>query len=235
MQAFPWRLSAAREDRAQDQGLTESGWLTARVKATPQDIAAALASQGLEICPPLPGSEQLFDAAARMIAIEPDLLELVVAEVQDVHLLAAAPGYDVSHTEPQWAARIFVSQPDRSDAIGALRLAESVVHEAMHLHLTLFERELALVADAGGAVYSPWRNTPRPYGGVLHGLFVFTCLRAFLDKLAPTLAGKSRAHVDGRIADIRVEVETISLVSLCQGLTPDGTRLAASWKALAAV
>jgi HEXXH motif-containing protein len=153
--------------------------------------------------------------------------------VNELHLLRADPGYDVSHSQPRWRSRVFVSIPDRSDDIGALRFAEGLVHEAMHLNLTLFEAHHPIITDQKGMMTSPWHAEQRPYLGVAHGLFVFTCLRAYFDELHGQKLRTVYEHTQTRITQIRSEVASISLVELSRGLTPLGRSLAASWHAVA--
>jgi HEXXH motif-containing protein len=173
-----------------------------------------------------------FAARAEAWIMTVTTLGAVVASlVEDLHLLGASPGYDISHSEPQWLARIFVSIPDRFDDVGALRFAESVVHEAMHLQLTLFETEHPVVADLRGTLLSPWRSEHRPFSGVVHGLYVFTCLRSFFHSLRHAASGPTDEHVSRRIQDIKTEIASIKLSDLTMGLTPLGAELAREWHA----
>jgi hypothetical protein len=82
----------------------------------------------------------LVQASAGWIDREPSLAAICAQLVEEIHLLQSEPGYDVSHSEPRWRRRIFVSIPDRADGVGALRLAENIIHEAMHLQLTVLNR-----------------------------------------------------------------------------------------------
>ena len=151
--------------------------------------------------------------------------------VRNIHPLAAEPGYDVSHSQPRWREAIFVSCPERGDDIGAIRLAESVVHEAMHLHLTNEEERAPLVAVSRSMAHSPWRDTERPVRGVMHGLFVFTCIHRFLRTVAVAtpLADGVRRYVGERIRTITEEVEQVDLGELSCSLTPRGRASVASW------
>jgi HEXXH motif-containing protein len=157
----------------------------------------------------------------------------VEAAVGKVYLLRAAAGYDISHSEPQWKSWIFVSLPDRADSVGALRLAEGVVHEAMHLQLTVFEDRNAIVADESGRMSSPWRRQARPFRGIAHGLFVFSCILAYFEALIDVVQGPAASHVLARIEDIRAEIATIDLEELSRGLTPIGAALARRWSDVA--
>jgi HEXXH motif-containing protein len=169
--------------------------------------------------------------AARWIGLEPSLAATIVRVVDDIHLLRAASAYDVSHSEPRWRRRIFVSVPERSDELGELRLAESVVHEAMHLHLTNSEAAEPLVTEFRRTMKSPWRAEPRSYQGVLHGLFVFTCLETYFCGISSIIGNRGAAalHLKKRLDEIRGEVAGLNIRELSGGLTSAGVDLAWKW------
>ena len=135
--------------------------------AVPRELLPALEEEGLEAAAPGRLGDRL-DRVDGILAHLPDLSAIVSDVVAALHPLAAEPGYDISHSQPRWRSRIFVSFPERDDEVGALRLAESVVHEAMHLHLTNEEARTPLVAKSLEHSYSPWRGTARAVGGVGH-------------------------------------------------------------------
>ena len=71
----------------------------------------------------------------------PTLHGTVAKLVRVCHLIKPEDDdYDVSYSDPQVPFSIFVSVPQRRRANDALRVAESIVHEAMHLQLTLIEQ-----------------------------------------------------------------------------------------------
>ena len=202
--------------------------LGARARSVPPSIAPILRAAGLVLAEPNALSAPLLRAALSWIARVPNLASIVEATVSEIHFLEAEACYDISHSEPRWRTRIFVSIPDCDGAVGALRLAESIVHETMHLHLTNLEERIALVANLYDRVASPWRIELRPYQGVLHGLFVFCSITSFFEALtekeALTLSGLR--HVAQRTAQIADELGSIDLDELCEGLTEPGTELA---------
>ena len=100
------------------------------------------------------------------------------------------------------------------------------MHEAMHLHLTLFEQHTPCVAATNGKIHSPWRKAPRPYGGVLHGLFVFRCLADFMSGLNEAPGSSAADHVARRLAEIQGEISDVDVEALAEGLTPAGHALA---------
>lgn len=204
---------------------TDANWLWDRVVPPPPEIAASVASGGLQFASIREADAQLFVEAAAAVGAMASLARTVAERVGIVHVLRADVGYDVSHSEPQWADRIFVSVPERRDRVGALRLAESVIHEAMHLQLTDLEATFALVRDLSGQLRSPWRRAPRPVGGVFHGLFVFTCLRAFFEAHREPMGSAAAQHVHRRLEEIDGEIAEIDVNALAAGLTPGGTAL----------
>ena len=63
--------------------------------------------------------------------------------------------------------------------------AEMVTHEAAHTWLFLVE-EVSPLAERcwdGNHWLSPWRDDARPIGGVIHGVFVFSCAALVLQRL----------------------------------------------------
>lgn len=220
----PWR------ERAEVPTSSVTGFsadLLERVAPIPPALTSELAARGLVGIEASPASLRLLGNAFSWIAQVRELATILHAIVNDIHLLSAEPGYDVSHSEPRWRNSIFVSIPDRGDEIGALRLAESVVHEAMHLQLTNREQLQQLVALDSGLTRSPWRDEARPYQGVLHGLYVFSCLAAFFRNLLSerALGEAGRRHAAKRAREISQDVESIDFEALAAGLTDAGTVL----------
>ena len=209
----------------------DRGWLSTRIVTSPVEIQRCVAAQGLVCLDKDRAPPGVVVRAEAWVGALPTLSAVVASVVDDLHLLEASPGYDVSHSEPQWPARIFVSIPDRSDDIGALRFVEGIVHEAMHLQLTLFENQQPIVADLKGTMPSPWRSEDRPFGGVVHGLYVFTCLRSLFLQLAPIASGASQKHLEGRVREIQAEIASIDVAELTPGLTSVGADLARGWHA----
>lgn len=198
--------------------------------AVPPDLAKALQEEELEAAPP-DRLENRLDAVDDLLARSPDLAAIVSGTVVAIYPLSAEPGYDVSHSQPIWRDRIFVSFPERDDEVGALRLAESVVHEAMHLHLTNEEARAPLVATMSETTYSPWRGTDRAVQGVLHGVFVFSCIHHFLCTVerCGRFSEDGREHLRGRLDDIEREVSQVDASALVAALTVKGVVYLRSW------
>ena len=221
----PWRLPGLEISVA--AAPLNAAWLWPRVVAAPPDVAAHVQGGGLQLADIKDADSGLFAEAAKAIAWAPGLAAIVATRVAAVHLLHAEPGYDVSHSEPHWGDRIFVSVPDRRGEVGALRLAEGIIHEALHLHLTEFEAITPLVRDQTGRMASPWRQEPRSFGGVLHGVFVFVGLKAYFDAVTAASEPVASRHLDQRRTDIAEELSQVDLAALTSALTEPGTALLA--------
>src|SRR5262249_23561992 len=114
----------------------------------------------------------LRDAVA-LLALLPGVGDLVASLVKVVHILRADAGYDISHSDPALPFTVFLSVPAADEPARIPRLAESLLHESLHLQLTLLEAAVVLVSAAAEEGYSPWQRRLRPLGGLLHGLYVF--------------------------------------------------------------
>jgi len=132
----------------------------------------------------------------------------------------------VSFSEPHIPFSIFVSASQQQNVTTALRIAEAVVHEAMHLQLTLVERVVLLVNLADGRYFSPWQGKYRTAQGVLHALYVFGVINSFIERLEASghdPAVVSLDYVRRRHRQIAMEIHEIESFRYCPELTPIGT------------
>lgn len=135
------------------------------------------------------------------------------------------PDFDVSYSDPAVPFSVWVGVSRESGPLADLRLAEGLLHEAMHLQLSLIEDHVPLTASSARSLHSPWRNAPRPMQGVLHGTYVFTVVRAFMAALLDlgAVSAVERHHVDGRIATCTTEIAgAVASLRAAPGLTPVG-------------
>lgn len=145
-----------------------------------------------------------------------DLADSVGCLVRSIHVLRAPRDHDVSHSTPAIPFSAFVSVPRVDERDAALRLAESLVHEAMHLQLTLVDRTDALVIDRRRRAYSPWKEDSRPLEGLLHGLYVFAVIHQVLDLFAEAEPGsrdycaKRRRQIGKEVANLPPEPDGLS-------------------------
>jgi HEXXH motif-containing protein len=134
----------------------------------------------------------------------PMLTTMTAAEVTNWRrLIQAAWELLVSHHE--WAAGpvaegvgVIVPLVSRSDldsaaspaAFGAIAtslppspvsMAETLVHEFQHVKLGGLMDMLPLIEPSAERGYAPWREDPRPMGGILQGVYAFTGIVRFWD------------------------------------------------------
>lgn len=131
-----------------------------------------------------------------------------------------------------------------ADAFGAisitrpadpLRFGESLIHEFHHSVLYAVSGWYRL-HDAGPEAehYSPWRDDPRPFDGVMHGAYAFLGAADFWRGQRATLTGPDLRAADCEFARWRDEVAHATNVLLDSGkLTAPGTALARGMAATA--
>ena len=149
-------------------------------------------------------------AALVVLRALPSLESAVLALIHSVHLLHIDDECrDVSHSDPDIPLSVFISVPSRATPDAALRVLESLVHEAMHLQLSLIERVTVLTPPTRQRLPSPWRAEPRPPNGLLHGGYVFTVIARAYSLLLSTrhLTAASRSYVSRRLSTIMTELD----------------------------
>ena len=165
--------------------------------------------------------------ALSLITLVPSLYAAIAAYLQTLHVLGS-PGkdLDVSHSDPGVPFSIFTSVPSACPN-GDLRLAEAIIHECMHLQLTMIETLLPLVGTEGRGTFSPWQQRQRPLRGVLHGLYVFSVIDAWLQPLEHSdwLAPDGRMFVTKRRQEIAQEIAQVADLVTTKGLTVYGQML----------
>ncbi|MDX8522066.1 aKG-HExxH-type peptide beta-hydroxylase [Mesorhizobium dulcispinae] len=165
----------------------------------------------------------LFTEALTWLDRQPGLLETIALMVRSVHyLVSPGPGYDISHSDPDLPFSIFVSLPIAENN-AALRLAESILHEAMHLQLTLVEQAVPLIRNAQATGFSPWQQKDRPVRGLMHGLYVFRAIDEWLGAASESGLGFDQHHyVAKRRGQIAEEIAMVSDLGSSPALTERG-------------
>lgn len=166
-----------------------------------------------------------LDDALNIINRVPSLLRAVAALVRSIHVIKPKDlNNDVSFSEPEVPFSIFVSVPEKRVENDALRVAEAIVHEAMHLQLTAIEKLVPLVNRTRDKYFSPWRMTYRPAQGILHALYVFGVIEEFLNQLTSRTnsANHVRQYADARRADIGSQINAIERFQYAPDLTSMG-------------
>lgn len=142
------------------------------------------------------------------------LYAFILEILRSVQIIEAEnPETDISYSHPEIPFSIFFSVCEDNSVISNLRVAESIIHESMHLFLTLIESQVDLILLGSTSThYSPWRDEPRPLRGVLHGMFVFKAVSDFYKEiLISDCIGTEldKNYVSLRIRDIDSELATV--------------------------
>ena len=196
------------------------------------DLSDFYEEHGLVLCneEELIASNALEKLKAAMAIFEsiPDLHACISKLVRSIQVLKQDdPEIDTSYSHPKIPFSIFVSVCHDNSPLSALRLAESIMHEAMHLKLTLLENVIPLIeADSKATFYSPWRDEDRPIRGVLHGLFVFRGIGDFYKALGHfSNSDINPGFLKNRIDQINQEIKKIEDFHRCPGLTQEAANL----------
>ncbi len=173
---------------------------------------------------------KLKKAISILRLIEP-VYDCITNLVRSIHILRQPDEeIDVSYSHPQIPFSIFLSVCEDDSIVSNLRVAESILHETMHLKLTLIEKIVLLVKPNTRCLYySPWRDKVRPVRGVLHGLFVFRSIGEFykeLYKMNKLLEAED--YLGTRISQIKNEIELLKDFPASLGLTEAGANLVTS-------
>jgi hypothetical protein len=171
--------------------------------------------------------ECLADAIV-LLSLDPALSETVGALVKVLHIIKpTSDEFDVSFSQPTVPFSIFLSVPQQRLSNDVLRVAEEIVHEAMHLHLTLLERIVPLVNSDHGGYYSPWRREQRTAQGVVHALYVFRVIDKFLARLlgGEAMASKDVEYADRRRRQIAEQIGQVHSLQESPSLTLEGQQL----------
>jgi hypothetical protein len=167
--------------------------------------------------------------AFKFIGLVPSLLDTVRSLVRSIHIIDTdLEDVDMSFSEPTVPFSIFVSVPRSKLGTNAVRVAEAIVHESMHLLLTLIEQSLPLVSSDQVRAYSPWKRQNRPTKGILHGAYVF---RVLSDFFSIVLTGKDLPvnvlqHLEDRRTEIDEQIDEVRELVDSSELTDAGRRLA---------
>lgn len=156
--------------------------------------------------------------------------------VRCVHFLdAPSPELDCSYSRPDLPFSVFLSVPDHGTRARIERVAEALVHETMHLQLSLVERRIQLVesACAEAVAYSPWRDSERNVRGVVHALYVFVVVRTLWQRAARRKpCGLEPGFAEERVRAIHEEVVGARHLAGSPGLSQEGRQLVCQLLAL---
>lgn len=205
---------------------------TMKIEIPSEELHEFYTAHGLELIPAigiknLHADRKIADAFNLLALIKPIsvFLQTIIKTVQIIQ--PQDDETDISYSHPEIPFSIFLSVCADSSLRSTLRVAESILHEAMHLKLTLIENVQPLVEPFDGNVYfSPWRNEKRPARGVLHGLFVFRALLDYFSEIKnyPEIQPEF-AYVEKRIRQIKTDLSQLKDFASCDDLTTSGANL----------
>jgi HEXXH motif-containing protein len=129
-----------------------------------------------------------------LAAHHPEVLAELCAAVKVIVPLANDRGGQISSSSSATFGAVALSEPP-DPYTGAVTLA----HEIQHLKLTaLLDIVSLIMPDDGRLYYAPWRDDPRPIGGLLQGAYAFLGVSGFWRR--------QRLHAHGDIR-MRADVE----------------------------
>ena len=159
----------------------------------------------------------------------PELSSSIRYLVRCVHVLKVpSPELDCSYSTPDLPFSVFLSVPGDGSRARIERVTEALVHETMHLQLSLVERRIPLVESRRSetVAFSPWRGSERSVRGVLHALDVFVVVQKLWQRAArKTPCGLDREFVETRVRAIREEVVRTRHLAASPALSWEGRQL----------
>lgn len=171
---------------------------------------ATIATEGLA------GLERALSLLQQVLSLQ----ATVGALAKSVHILEVSePGYDVSYSDPLIPFSVFLNVS--KGRFADLRTTEALVHEAMHLQLSLIERFVPIAKVDQGLHYSPWKDSQRPVSGLMHALYVFRVIDQWL-ALLPKTSQEAADYAEKRHKEIGEEVGQLDPASLVDHLTAEG-------------
>lgn len=200
------------------------------VEVLPASVAARWEELGLQFADietaKQGGFMSCLHAALHLLNLSPAMGSTVAALCHSLHPLSQpAPGVDVSFSDPEVPFSVFVSCPREDEPDRAARLAEGLLHEALHLQLSLVERLCPLVGGDGedALVHSPWKGEGRTVQGLLHAVYVFANIHRFWSEVGPE-SEMHTAFASARCATIQAEFRNAGHLVRCTSLTDAGLR-----------
>ena len=221
-----WLQGDATLARLQLERLDFRNSLCCLIERLPQPSRMHYEKAGLEFSDQV--QADLIQRSIDLISVVPSLYATISLYLRSLHILKApGPDHDVSHSDPDVPFSIFVSVPPAGQNC-RVRLAESIVHECMHLQLSIIERILRLVDEPQATYFSPWTLSRRPAAGVLHGLYVFSVIHRFLgcSSLDVGLSPEERRFTVSRRRQISKELDHVAPFAQTRCLSKDGRDLA---------
>jgi len=166
-----------------------------------------------------------LEAAFKILSQQESIATTINSLIVNLHLIKTDDdGYDISFSLPQIPFSAFVSVPSIPMKNDAFRVAEGIIHESMHLQLTLIDKITPLVKEGFNQSYfSPWKNEFRHPAGLLHALYVFGVILEFLYKIKDS--SENEKYRSTRIKEIKTQIQSVSAFKNFDGFTEVGQAL----------
>lgn len=170
---------------------------------------------------------QCLQESLEILATIPTVYETASWLVACLHMLQPEDDdFDISYSLPNIPFSIFVSVPSKRVENDVLRVAEAILHEAMHLQLTLIEQCVPMIINTDEKYFSPWKNEQRHPRGVLHAIYVFCVIKQFFELLIKEdISTSSIRYLNKRCNVISSQLTEISDFMNCPYLTEAGQSL----------
>jgi len=167
---------------------------------------------------------QCLQESLEILATIPTVYITVSHLVACLHILQPEDDdFDISYSLPNIPFSIFVSVPSRRMENDVLRVAEAILHEAMHLQLTLIEQFVPMIIETNEKHFSPWKNEYRHPRGVLHAIYVFCVIKQFFESLIKqNISTSSIQYLNKRCNVISSQLEEINDFISCAYFTGAG-------------
>lgn len=167
---------------------------------------------------------QCLQESLDILAAIPTVYETVSHLVACLHIIQPEDDdFDISYSLPNIPFSIFVSVPSKRMENDILRIAEAILHEAMHLQLTLIEQCVPMIIETDKSYFSPWKNEQRHPRGVLHAIYVFCVIKQFFELLIKQgISTSTNQYLNERCNVISNQLAEINDFRNCQYLTESG-------------
>lgn len=162
----------------------------------------------------------LRDAWTILSQTQPELAEAIAAGVTSFVPLPPADGWDTRSASSGDAFGAVLCSPPPD----ALTLAVALAHEFMHVKLGGLMHLLPM--SRGGealSLYAPWRDDPRPLGGLIQGIYAFVGIAAFWRRYRDRVTGTEQELANFEYAYARAQAKTgLATARAAAGVTPAG-------------
>lgn len=143
--------------------------------------------------------------------------------IKSIHLLKTDNDYnDISFSDPNLPYTIFINLPDINLNNWLERTVENLIHETMHLLLSLLEKKYDFYLSTNKKIYSPWKHEPRNNKGILHAVYVFSHLKKFWEKV---YSSEKTSFSKKRIEEIQKQLSLLKIEELTDFYSKDGLKL----------